>query len=36
MSVDTGIDETFSEILTLSQNCKFNNCSHTNEKGVGI
>jgi ribosome biogenesis GTPase len=36
MSVDTGIDETFSEILELSQNCKFNNCSHTNEKGCVI
>lgn len=36
MSVDVGLDETFSEILTLSQNCKFNNCSHTNEKGCAI
>ena len=36
MSVDTGMDETFSEILVLSQNCKFNNCSHTNEKGCAI
>ena len=36
MSVDTGIDETFSEILALSQNCKYGNCSHTNEKGCAI
>ena len=36
MSVDTGIDETFSEILEFAQNCKFNNCSHTNEKGCAI
>ena len=36
MSVDTGIDETFSEILELSQNCKFNNCSHINEKGCAL
>ena len=36
MSVDTGIDETFAEIVELSQNCKFNNCSHTNEKGCAI
>jgi len=36
ISVDTGIDETFSEILELSQNCKFANCSHTNEKGCAI
>jgi len=36
MSVDEGLDETFSEILNLSQKCKFNNCSHTNEKGCAI
>ncbi|MCP4078367.1 MAG: ribosome small subunit-dependent GTPase A [Gammaproteobacteria bacterium] len=36
MSVDNGLDDTFSEILELSQSCKFNNCSHTNEKGCAI
>jgi ribosome biogenesis GTPase len=36
MSVDTGIDETFSDILELSQNCKFNNCSHIKEKDCAI
>jgi len=36
MSVDGGLDETFSEILEFSQNCKFSNCSHSNEKGCGI
>ena len=36
ISVDTGIDETFSEISELSQNCKFSNCSHINEKGCAI
>ncbi|CZF78426.1 Putative ribosome biogenesis GTPase RsgA [Grimontia celer] len=36
MSVDEGLDETFSEILALSLNCKFKNCSHTNEKGCAI
>jgi len=36
MSVDVGIDETFSEIQALSQSCKFGNCSHTNEKGCAI
>ena len=36
MSVDVGIDETFSEILELAQHCKFSNCSHTNEKGCAI
>jgi len=36
MSVDEGLDETFCEILELSQSCKFSNCSHTNEKGCAI
>jgi len=36
ISVDEGIDETFSEILALSQQCKFTDCSHTNEKGCAI
>jgi len=36
LSVDEGLDETFSEIAELSQNCKFSNCSHTNEKGCAI
>ncbi len=36
MSVDDGLDETFSEIRELSQSCKFSNCSHSNEKGCAI
>lgn len=36
MSVDDGLDETFSEIVELSQDCKFSNCSHTSEKGCAI
>jgi ribosome biogenesis GTPase len=36
ISANTGINETFSDVLDLSQNCKFNNCSHTNEKGCAI
>jgi ribosome biogenesis GTPase len=36
LSVDDGLEETFSEILELSQRCKFSNCSHTNEKGCAI
>lgn len=36
MSVDDGLDETFSEILNLSNSCKFSNCSHSNEKGYAI
>lgn len=36
MSVDDGLDQTFSEILALSQRCKFADCSHSNEKGCAI
>ena len=36
ISVDSGIDATFSEIQELSLNCKFKNCSHVNEKGCSI
>jgi len=36
LSVDEGLDETFSEIIDISRNCKFGNCSHTNEKGCAI
>jgi ribosome biogenesis GTPase len=36
ISIDDGLDETFSEIVELSRKCKFNDCSHTNEKGCAI
>lgn len=36
ISVDTGIDETFSDIVALAVKCKFNNCTHVNEKGCAI
>ena len=35
-SVDTGLDETFSEIITLSENCLFNDCTHVGEKGCAV
>jgi ribosome biogenesis GTPase len=35
-SVETGIDETFSEIVELSAECRFGDCSHTNEKGCAV
>ncbi|MCF8053999.1 MAG: ribosome small subunit-dependent GTPase A [Deltaproteobacteria bacterium] len=35
-SVDSGMDETFSEIKFLSEQCRFNNCTHTNEKGCAV
>ena len=36
ISVDSGLDETFSEIQSLAQTCKFSNCTHSNEKGCAI
>ena len=36
MSVDSGLDETFSEISDLARHCKFGDCSHTSEKGCAI
>jgi len=35
-SVETGIDETFSEIAELSEQCQFNDCTHVNEKGCAV
>lgn len=35
-SVETGIDETFTEIIALSEQCQFNDCTHTNEKGCAV
>ncbi|MQP23798.1 ribosome small subunit-dependent GTPase A [Flavobacterium sp. LMO8] len=31
-----GLESTFEDIVTLAQACKFNNCTHTNEKGCEI
>ena len=36
ISVDVGIDETFSDIVDLSLNCRFSNCTHINEQGCAI
>lgn len=36
ISVDTGIDETFSDITELTYQCRFGDCSHTSEKGCAI
>ena len=35
-AIEEGLDETFSEIIELSSQCKFSNCSHMNEKGCAI
>jgi len=36
LAIDSGLEETFSEISELAGLCKFHNCSHTNEKGCAI
>jgi len=36
LSVEQGIDETFSEILTLSEKCHFKDCTHVGEKGCAV
>ncbi len=36
LSIDEGLDETFSEIVDLAQHCQFTNCAHTHEKGCAI
>jgi len=35
-SVETGMAETFSEIIELSKQCQFNDCHHINEKGCAV
>ena len=35
-SVEKGIDETFAEIVALSEQCRFNDCTHLNEKGCAV
>lgn len=35
-SVDTGIEETFSEIMALAEKCQFNDCTHVKEKGCAV
>jgi len=35
-SIDTGIDETFSEIIALAEQCRFTNCKHVSEKGCAV
>ncbi len=36
IEVSGGMDGSFSDIKKLSQNCRFNNCTHTNETGCAI
>ncbi len=34
--IDSGLNETFDEIASLANECKFNDCTHRNEKGCAI
>ena len=36
IGVNTGIGESFSDILNLSRGCRFNDCTHTNEVGCSV
>jgi ribosome biogenesis GTPase len=36
ISADSGLDHTFNEIVELSENCRFKDCTHTVEKGCAI
>ena len=35
-SVKLGLEETFAEITALSEKCRFNDCTHVNEKGCAV
>ncbi len=36
IGVSTGLQETFSDIITLTDNCRFKNCTHTSEPGCSV
>jgi ribosome biogenesis GTPase / thiamine phosphate phosphatase len=36
MGIDSGLSETFSEIIELSNQCRYTDCSHTQEKGCAV
>jgi ribosome biogenesis GTPase / thiamine phosphate phosphatase len=36
IDIDSGIDESFSDILSLSESCRFNDCTHTHEVGCSV
>lgn len=34
--IDTGLNETFDDIATYFDQCRFNNCTHSNEEGCAV
>ncbi|MBN2071603.1 MAG: ribosome small subunit-dependent GTPase A [Candidatus Krumholzibacteriota bacterium] len=36
IGLDTGIDESFSDITQLTPNCRFRNCTYSNEEGCSV
>jgi len=36
ISVETGLNETFAEIIELSAQCRFSDCTHINEEGCAV
>ncbi|MCK4754305.1 MAG: ribosome small subunit-dependent GTPase A, partial [Calditrichia bacterium] len=36
IAVEAGLDQTFDEITSLTGQCRFNNCIHTNEDGCAV
>ncbi|MCK9425906.1 MAG: ribosome small subunit-dependent GTPase A [Ignavibacteriaceae bacterium] len=36
ISIDSGLDDTFNEIVELSKQCRYTDCTHTIEKGCAI
>ena len=36
MSIEAGIEETFAEIVELTEQCKFRDCSHNGEEGCAV
>jgi len=36
IGVNTGLNETFIDIITLTQKCRFKNCTHINESGCSV